>query len=290
MFVIIWLTTFLTGPTLAANVNNSSDVPPDIPQRIVSINLCTDQMLIQLVDPERIVSVSWLVADPVSSNMAEQAKTLTLNHGQAEEILLQQPDLILAGTYGAGPTVALLERLGFEVVKIPPATSIEAMIENYRTLGLRLGEEKKAKAIITNIENILVDATPPPNQPLPLYTNYDPNGFIAGPGSLLYTLAHIAGLDLLSDRLGRGSSGRLSLEALLLASPDIISQGDRYGKPTLATTLLDHPAMRPLLAQSERVTIPSRETLCGTSHALTALTRLVKARNKWQQAMEAVQP
>ena len=37
------------------------------PQRIVSLNLCTDQLLLQLVEPERIAALTYLSDDPRQS-------------------------------------------------------------------------------------------------------------------------------------------------------------------------------------------------------------------------------
>src|SRR5207302_173609 len=44
------------------------------PQRIVSMNLCTDQMALLLAGPERIVSISFLGADPAESSLAGLAR------------------------------------------------------------------------------------------------------------------------------------------------------------------------------------------------------------------------
>ncbi|MFM2128529.1 MAG: hypothetical protein RL477_75, partial [Pseudomonadota bacterium] len=95
---------FVLGPCAAARA--------DKPQRIVSINLCTDQLAMLLVPAERIVSLSFLAADPASSAMAELGARFHLNHGLAEEILPLDPDIVLAGPHGAGAAIALLRRLG----------------------------------------------------------------------------------------------------------------------------------------------------------------------------------
>ncbi len=42
------------------------------PQRIASMNLCTDQMVLLLADKSRIVSVSFLGADPAESPLAHR--------------------------------------------------------------------------------------------------------------------------------------------------------------------------------------------------------------------------
>ncbi|MEO1895141.1 MAG: hypothetical protein ABGX32_02600, partial [Methylococcales bacterium] len=75
------------------------------PQRIVSINLCTDQLLMLLAKRENIESVSYFAANPDASAMFEEAAGIRKNQGQAEEILQMKPDLILAGTFTARPAV-----------------------------------------------------------------------------------------------------------------------------------------------------------------------------------------
>ena len=48
------------------------------PQRIVSLNLCTDQLLMMLVEPERIAAVSYHAVNPDTSNLAREARDLPI--------------------------------------------------------------------------------------------------------------------------------------------------------------------------------------------------------------------
>ena len=82
------------------------------------MNLCTDQLLLLLAPRERIVSLSHLVADPVHSPLAAQAQGLHLNHGQAEELLPRQPDLVLGGQFSATLASNLLQRFGLPVLRL----------------------------------------------------------------------------------------------------------------------------------------------------------------------------
>ena len=68
------------------------------PQRIVSMNLCTDELLMRMVDPSRIASITYLSQQPINAPLGLNAiaSGLKTNHGLAEEILMQEPDLILA--------------------------------------------------------------------------------------------------------------------------------------------------------------------------------------------------
>ena len=66
------------------------------PSRVVSINLCSDQLLLMLARPEQIASVSRLSREPNSSFMAASAARYPVNDGKIEQLLAQDPDLILA--------------------------------------------------------------------------------------------------------------------------------------------------------------------------------------------------
>jgi hypothetical protein len=69
------------------------------PQRVVSINMCMDELVLRLADRDAIASVTWLSQDPRNANMAEAAKGLPANNGLAEEALSFHPDLVLAGPF-----------------------------------------------------------------------------------------------------------------------------------------------------------------------------------------------
>ena len=57
------------------------------PQRIVSMNLCTDQLLMMLADREQIISLSYAAADPNQSLVADKVGDIPLNYGHAEEVV-----------------------------------------------------------------------------------------------------------------------------------------------------------------------------------------------------------
>src|SRR4051794_41669818 len=71
------------------------------PQRVVSINLCVDELVLRLADRRNIASISWLSLDPKNSNVAALAREFPINHGVAEEIVPLKPDLVIAGMYTA---------------------------------------------------------------------------------------------------------------------------------------------------------------------------------------------
>lgn len=78
------------------------------PRRVVSVNLCADQLLLRLA-PERVIAITTL------SRRADLAPDPTLGadkpaiRGSAEEILALRPDLVVFGPFSAAATRTLLE-------------------------------------------------------------------------------------------------------------------------------------------------------------------------------------
>ena len=128
---------------------------PPKPRRIASLNVCTDQLLLLLGLRARLVSVTFLAADPSSSAMPEAARGLHLNRGRAEEILPLRPDLVLAGATAATPTVQLLRRLGHRVVVVPLATRLDDIPRNIETVARATGEQARGRKLIAEFRKEL---------------------------------------------------------------------------------------------------------------------------------------
>ncbi len=85
------------------------------PQRVVSVNLCTDQLALMMAAPGQVVSVTYLAADPSVSAMPGAAAGIAPNRGRAEEVFLMRPDVVLADDWTDAATLSMLERLGVRV-------------------------------------------------------------------------------------------------------------------------------------------------------------------------------
>ncbi len=253
---------------------------PAMPQRIVSINVCTDQLLMALVEPERIASVSFLAADPATSVRWRQAAALHLNHGRAEEIMALQPDLVVAGTYAARVTASILKKLGYTLLELRPAASIQDIRDNLLTLGQATGSLNQARKLIDVFDQRLERLRYPAEGTRKLFVNYALNGWTSGTGTLVADLAHHAGFDVAGDRLGFQGLGNVSLERLILLSPDLIDLGNDWADPpSLASQSQGHPALQSLLQRTAQVSVDEPLWSCGTPWTLDALAQLRQARD-----------
>lgn len=249
----------------------------DVPRRVVSMNLCTDQMALLLAGPGQLHSVSYLAMDPGSSVLADLAKELVVNHGQAEEIFLMEPDLVLAGTFTTRATVNLLRELGIRVEEFAPESSIEEVRANLIRMGDLLGHPERGAAMVGELDAELarLDRTRPEGRTV---ATYYANGYSSGAGTLVDAILRRAGLINIADRFGIAGTMRLPLEVLLIAAPDIVADGaDRAGPPALAEQNFVHPAYRALMETSRSVGVPSRYTICGGPFTADAMRLLQDA-------------
>jgi len=249
------------------------------PQHIVSLNLCTDQLLMQMVDPERISAITFLARDPRTSAMAGEARRLPVTSGVAEEVIALRPDLVLAGTFSTRQTVSILRRLGYRVVEFEPETDIAAIRQNMRTMAAAVGEPERGEAMVAAVDRRLAHV-PPPSGRRPVYADYDANGFTSGSGTLRAAIAEVAGFQMLGERLGFAGPRQIPLEQMLVEQPDIIDPGEAYAGPALATQIVHHPALRRLMREQKVIDVPSAYTTCGNLRSLRALDILLQARRE----------
>src|SRR5688572_17173739 len=91
------------------------------PQRIVSIGLCTDQLLLMMVERKRIASVTHSAANPEESYMAAAVSDIPLNYSGVEEIIALDPDLVVGSPFASQDTARLMRELGYRVeMSTPP--------------------------------------------------------------------------------------------------------------------------------------------------------------------------
>lgn len=267
---------------LALAVGFAAPVGAEPPRRVVSINLCTDHMALLLADPEQIVSLSNLASDTHSSVMAEEAAAYPMNHGLAEEVFLQKPDLVLAGQYTARATTSLLQRLDIPVAVFAPAYSLDDVRANLRAMGEALGQGPRAEAMIARFDADLaaLRADPTPMETRPRAALYYANGYSSGKDTLAGQILEASGFRNATAEAGLTSGGFLPLEVLILENPDLIVRGARYPGASRSEEILAHPALRQLGGEVSREILADRDWICGTPHVLTVIAALRAARHE----------
>jgi len=247
------------------------------PRRILSLNLCTDQLVLALADRAAIAGVTQLARDCRISTMCAAAREVPEVRGTAEEVIAFHPDLVLAGQTGAGPAVAAARRLGVPVLNLPAATTLDAIGQQITAVAAALDRPGRGAELAAAFAAGLAALPPPPPGPPKVAAIYQPNGFLSGPGTLADAVLARAGLDNFATRQHLGGDGSVPLEFLILHPPDFLVTDQPAAAPSLAEAMLWHPALRDAFT-GRRVVVPARDWICGSPATLDAVERLARAR------------
>lgn len=241
--------------------------------RVASINLCTDQLLLSLADPEQIVGIGPYSRDRTRSWAAGRAAAHRVLSGTGEEIVFLKPDLVLSGRPTPQATRALLRATGFRVEEFEPVRSIEEAKAQIRRVGELVGHPGRAAALDAAID-AAVARTRRAAAKAPLRVlSVQRRGWVAGADSLTSSLLATTGLANAAADLGLSTGGFVPLEAIVKARPDLILVTGS-GAEDQGQAMLLHPALARLYPPEKRIVVPERLTVCGGPMLAEALARL----------------
>jgi iron complex transport system substrate-binding protein len=210
------------------------------PQRIMSLKVCTDELLLDLVQPSRIASVTFLSREKASLRQWPQGASIPVNHGTAEEILATHPDLILADPFIAPALRPLLDKTGAKVVEVPPAENFDQIRSSVRLLAKAVGEETRGEALIARMDATLRDLKAQRPEKTLTVAEWGGGGYVPGRGGLFDALLEAAG----ARNVEQGSFGYYDVESLIAKNPDALVYGDTYaGTASLRADQDQHPAL-----------------------------------------------
>ncbi len=256
---------------LAATSATALDQP-----RIASINLCTDQLLLTLADPEQIVGLSPYSRDLARSWESAEASRYPRLSGEAEDVLVLKPDVVVAGRFTKRATRELLKTEGFRVEEFDPARSLEDTKRQIVRMGDLTGHPERAAAAVGRIDAAVVRARQTVARKPVRVLALSRRGWVSGGESLTSSLLATVGLTNAASQMGIRTGGYASLESIVSAKPDLLllSDGSDFAEDQGAALLL-HPALEQLYPPEKRIVIPERLTVCGGPMLADALERLV---------------
>ncbi len=236
--------------------------PPARAGGVVSLNLCSDQLLV-LLAPERVAALEPLARDPALSFVAAQAKRLPTVRADAEAVLRLHPDLVLAGQYGAQTTIALLRAHGLRVEQLGEPQDFAAIAAQIKFVAARLDVASRGAALVAAMQARLA-ALPHVRHGTALF--WEAGGWSAGPGSLADAVLRAAGWQ------DGGTGGHMGVERILAHPPDLVVTETRASMPSMATDLANHPALRGLARRS----VDPALMICGGPFTVAAAEALAR--------------
>jgi iron complex transport system substrate-binding protein len=253
------------GPALAASL-----------PRIASMNVCTDQLLIPLADPEQILGLSRFSRDAWQSFAADDARRYPILSGGAEDILVLRPDIVVASLFDKRSTRELLKEKGLHLAEFAVPRNLDEVKAQIREMGEIAGHPDRAAAEIARLDAAIARARRAVAVKRYSVLPLSRRGWVSGSDSLVSSLLTETGLFNAAGDLGVGTGGYASLEAIVSLKPDFIlvsEAGDRAEDDGRAFLL--HPALERFYPPNKRIVIPERLTVCGGVMLAEALDVLV---------------
>jgi iron complex transport system substrate-binding protein len=252
--------------------------------RIASMNLCTDQLLVPLADPEQILGLSRYSRDVWQSFAAGDARHYPKLSGSAEDVLVIRPDIVVASLYDKRSTRELLKENGLHLAEFAVPRNLDEVKAQIREMGDLVGHPDRARAEIVRLDDAIARARNVVSQHRYNVLPLSRRGWVSGTDSLLSSLLAETGLFNAAGDLGIAFGGYASLETIVKLKPDFIlvsDAGDRAEDDGHAFLL--HPALEKLYPPSRRIVIPDRLTVCGGVMIADALDRLVSELKRVEQ-------
>jgi iron complex transport system substrate-binding protein len=267
------------GLVLALALFNSATGAAGLP-RIVSMNVCSDQLLLSLADPEQILGLSRFSRDAWQSFAADKARRFPILFGGAEDVLVAKPDIVVASLFDKRSTRELLKANGLNLVEFTVPRTLDEVKQQILEMGEVVQHPDRAALAIARLDAAVARArqavTDHRYRVLPLSRR----GWVSGSDSLVSSLLSETGLLNPAADLGVAAGGYASLEAIVQLRPDFLlvaEAGDRAEDDGRAFLL--HPALERFYPPDKRIVLPERLTVCGgvmLADALDVLTAELK--------------
>jgi iron complex transport system substrate-binding protein len=234
------------------------------PERIVSVTLPSDEILLALVEKGRLAAVTGLSQDDVVSNIAAQVSDVPVKLSQlnVEVIVSLKPDIVFVADWSDASSVRQLRDAGLPVFQFKSPLTVKQIQAGIARIAVAVGEEGKGKALLQWMDGRLAAVASgiaglPSGKRLTVM-DYNTWSSSMGRGSSWDEIVRLAGLEnavsgLSADRYG---AVPISREKLLELDPDILIlpgwvYGDPAGADAFFSTIVDDPALRQMKAVRE---------------------------------------
>ena len=263
LFIVIWVSTS-TGPARA---------------KLVSINVCTDELVLDIAKPQQIQSLSYLSHSFSDTSYAKRAMAYPINHGNSEEIITLKPDLVLMSQYSSAYTKKLLHRVGIKTFQLPIAHSVNDMLRNVRLMANVLNRHQRGDTIVQSLKlklHALSQRVSHHTTGRPTVLSYTAGGWLRKPPTLLDDIIRHAGAINLARQFNKPGWTYVPYEAIVRLKPDylIVIRASRSGH-SLSRHYIRHPIFDYYRKQNRIVFLNSAWIDCGNPVLTKAIDALI---------------
>lgn len=246
-------------------------LPSGKPKRIVSLNLCADQLVLALADRDQIAGLTHNATDAEMSADAAKARGLPILGTSAEQLLAIDPDLVIGMPARRSSAIVVLKAQHYRTLDLETANTLADIYKSIRETAVAVGHPERGEALIARMQRELAQIPRLGNGRIAAY--YQRRGFMTGTGTLIDDLMKRVGLINLAGKLHKPVLAQVSLEEMVAAQPDYLIVESATNRVTdQGTEMLHHPALEGI----PRISVPQAWTVCG-SYAYVLAARAMAA-------------
>ncbi|GLR48009.1 hypothetical protein [Sphingomonas astaxanthinifaciens] len=231
--------------------------------RAASLNLCTDELLLLLAEPQQIVSVSHLGRLPEETALWQQGRQVPANDGSLESVVARRPTLILSMGGSGRARASLAAKLGYRLLDLPYPASPAEVVGQAERVAAALGRPEAARPYRRWLDRLTASR--------PALVE---GAFLSGGGlSLSPDGLGAQWLALAGFRQPALPGNRLTLETLVAKPPKWLIRSDyRATQASRGNAWLEHPLIRRLAPRT--IVTDGRAWTCGGLPMLAEVERL----------------
>lgn len=239
---------------------------PPPPQRVASLNLASDEILADILDPSRLVAVTALVDETGTSNAVGRIPRTIARFPKVdiERLIALRPDLVVVSEYTDADVLRALQRSGLRVHRMTGLDSLAGFRRALLDLGETVGEKAKAEALVRDFDARLaaIDTRlKGASRPKVLYWA---SGFTAGSRTAFDALIACGGGENAAALKGISGITPLGAERAYGVDPDWLFIGR---ETTTSREIREHPLLSRMRAvKAEHVVEMPTELLVALNH------------------------
>ncbi len=260
------------------------------PQRIISMSISTDEILIDLVPASRITAFSRLVDDPGISNVVERAQSVgsRVDGQSSEAIMALHPDLVLIPDFVKPEVIQSLRDMNLQIYVYRTPKSMEDVRQCIRFLAEAVGEKERGEMMVTAMNEHLkkvqekIGIIPKEKQKRLVFIRS--NGAYYSPQASFNDVCKYAQVRNALDELHYDKAGFVNQEAVVQLNPDVFllagwNYDGQHDPKQMEEELLNNPGYLTTDAvKNKRVyTVPAKHVLSVSQYIVNAVEDLANA-------------
>ncbi len=260
------------------------------PQRIISMSISTDEILIDLVPASRITAFSRLVDDPGISNVVERAQSVgsRVDGQSSEAIMALHPDLVLIPDFVKPEVIQSLRDMNLQIYVYRTPKSMEDVRQCIRFLAEAVGEKERGEMMVTAMDEHLkkvqekIGTIPKEKQKRLVFIRS--NGAYYSPQASFNDVCKYAQVRNALDELHYDKAGFVNQEAVVQLNPDVFllagwNYDGQHDPKQMEEELLNNPGYLTTDAvKNKRVyTVPAKHVLSVSQYIVNAVEDLANA-------------